>query len=342
MKNRFVILAILSVLLSAVLAAAMGLSQHQDDFPVLKGPYLGQKPPGMIPELFAPGIVSSGMNEAGLVFAPDYGEIYYDMTHLTHRFTAIVCLKRKDGVWRRQDVASFSGKFMDASPFISRDMEKLFYCSNRPFKDDHDIQDFDLWVVQRRDEGWGEPVNMGWPVNSDQVDVNPCVTENGTLYFASNREGGLGGHDIYRSLLIGGEYQKPVNLGEPINTSDFESSPYVSPEESYIIFNVFVGSDSGRKPGLHMSFKTDDDSWGEPVHMGEIINMGGPSMFARVSPDGKYLFFTSENVPYLPYGGDILNYRQLHKMLSGPQNGSGDIYWVDAKIIEDLRPKRQN
>jgi hypothetical protein len=82
------------------------------------------------------------MNEGSLVFAPDYREIYYDMTHLTHRFTAIVCLRRENGIWRQQEVAPFSGKFMDASPFITRDNQKLFYCSNKPFKKDHDIQDF--------------------------------------------------------------------------------------------------------------------------------------------------------------------------------------------------------
>jgi hypothetical protein len=312
----------------------------QDKFPVLKGPYLGQKPPGMTPEIFAPGIVSTGMNESSLVFSPDHSELYYDMTHHTHRFTAIVCMRRHGGVWQKHEVAPFSGKFMDSSPFISWNNQRLFYCSNRPFQENHDVQDFDLWYVERRDDGWDDPMNLGPQINSDQVDVNPCVTEKGVLYFASNRDGGRGGHDIYKSLLIDGKYQTAVNLGEPINTSDFESSPYVSSDESYIIFNVFIGRNSNRKSGLHISFKKQDGTWNNPVYMGDTINRDKPGMFAYVSPDGRYLFFTSQYVPYLPYTGEAVNYTQLKEMLNSPQNGSGDICWVDAKIIEELKPDK--
>jgi len=315
------------------------INPQQNDFPKLTGPYLGQKPPDTTPELFAPGVVSTGMNESSLVYTPDFSEIYFDVTHITHQYTAIVCMKRQDGIWRHHEVAHFSGKFMDSSPFIDGDNQKLFFCSNRPYKKNHDKQDFDLWYVERNNKGWSEPINLGSHINSDKVDVNPCVTKSGTLYFASNREGGMGGHDIYKSLLIDGKYQTPENLRAPINTSYFESSPYISPDESYIIFNVFVGSDSDRKSGLHVSYKTDDGLWSKPIYMGDTINMGGPSMFAHVSPDGKYLFFTSQNVPYLPYAGEALNYEQLKAMLNGPQNGSGDIYWVDAKIIDELRPR---
>jgi hypothetical protein len=80
MRNRIIV--ILVCCLSAFHPAG-GISQEKE-FSILKGPYLGQKPPGLTPELFAPGIISSGMNEAFLVFAPDYNEIYYDLTHLTH------------------------------------------------------------------------------------------------------------------------------------------------------------------------------------------------------------------------------------------------------------------
>ena len=55
--------------------------------------------------------------------------------------------------------------------------------------------------------------------------------------------------------------------------------------------------------------------------------------------DGRYLFSTSNKVPYLPYTGKTLTYDDILEMFNSPQNGSGDIYWVDAKIIEELKPK---
>ena len=73
--------------------------------------------------------------------------------------------------------------------------------------------------------------------------------------------------------------------------------------------------------------------------MGDAINNLKPARFAFVTHDGKYLFFTSTKVPYLPYNGKTLTYDEILEMFNSPQNGSGDIYWVDAKIIEELKPK---
>ena len=308
-----------------------------DEFPVLIGPHLGQKPPGMMPEIFAPGIVSTGMNEAALSFSPDGKLMYFNIMHLTHGFTAIVFMQQKNGHWMKPQVASFSGKFNDSDAFFSHDGQKLFFTSDRPTKYEEKAGNLDIWVVERKNSGWSEPKNLGNIVNSEDIDVNPCVIRNGTLYFASNRTGGHGSHDIYRSSLLNGKFAEPENLGDSINSANFESSPFVSPDESYIIFNVFAEKEKKIKNGLHISFKKSDGSWSKAIDMGDVINDGKPAMFAFVTYDGKYLFFTNTIVPYLPYKGNHLKYDEIVKMFNSPQNGSGDIYWVDAKIIEELK-----
>jgi hypothetical protein len=73
--------------------------------------------------------------------------------------------------------------------------------------------------------------------------------------------------------------------------------------------------------------------------MGNVINDLKPAMFAFVTYDGRYLFFTNDKVPYLPYTGKALTFDEIFKMFNSSQNGSGDIYWMDAKIIEELRVK---
>ncbi|UCC38597.1 MAG: PD40 domain-containing protein, partial [Candidatus Aminicenantes bacterium] len=197
----------------------------------------------------------------------------------------------------------------------------------------------DIWFVEKNKSGWSEPKNIGSPINSEFIEVNPCLTRDGTLYFSSKRPGGFGSYDIYQSQFISGKYTEPENLGEPINSSDFESSPYVAPEGSYIIHNVFVGTKSETQSGLHIAFRREDGTWTQTKNMGEAINEKKPAMFAFVSYDGRHLFFTSDKVPYLPYSGKPLTYEEITQMFNSHQNGSGDIYWVDAKIMNQLRPE---
>ncbi len=339
MNNKSVAILIVVFALLFAFSCANDEQENDKDFPVLKGPYLDQKPPGMLPEVFAPGIVSTGINEASLVFSPDGKSMYYNITHLTHGFTAIVFREQKKGLWTELRVAPFSGKFNDSDAFFSHDGRKLFFTSDRPKEREREAGNLDIWEVEWEETGWSEPKNLGAEINSEDFDVNPCVTRDGTLYFASNRAGGHGAHDIYRSRLKNGKYTEPENLGDAINSSNFESSPLVSPDESYLIFNVFALTEAKTKSGLHISFKKSDGSWSEAVNMGNVVNDLKPAMFAFVTYDGKYLFFTNAKVPYLPYDGKALTYNEIIQIYNSPQNGSGDIYWVDAKIIEGLRPK---
>jgi hypothetical protein len=72
--------------------------------------------------------------------------------------------------------------------------------------------------------------------------------------------------------------------------------------------------------------------------MGKKINTESVAMHGFVSPDSKYLFFSSARNPYFPYPDHKLTYDEIIKIFNSPQNGSYNIYWVDAKIIEELKP----
>jgi Tol biopolymer transport system component len=312
----------------------------QKDFPKLTGPYLGQRPPGMTPEIFAPGIISTNMNAAKIVFSPDGKEIVFRLMNYNHSFYTIVFMRQENGVWSKPEVAPFSGKYHDTDPYFSLDGKQLFFGSNRPLEGQKAPKDPDIWVVERKESGWSTPVNLGFIVNSDKGDVNPAVSQNRTLYFASNRDGGRGNHDIYMSKLINGKYAQPENLGDAINTSFTESGPYIAPDESYIIFNRY-SSDTGN--GLYISFRNNDGSWSKAINMGKKINTENDGMHGFhgfVSPDSKYLFFTSDRNPYFPHPDHNLTYDEIVKIFNSPLNGSYNIYWVDARIIEELKPKK--
>ena len=76
---------------------------------VLKGPYLGQKPPGMTPEIFAPGVVSTGFDEMFTYFTPDARELYFQLWKAP--FPVILVMKEENGRWTKPKVASFSGRY---------------------------------------------------------------------------------------------------------------------------------------------------------------------------------------------------------------------------------------
>ena len=95
------------------------------EFPVLKVPYLGQKPPGLTLEIFAPEIVSTGLDEGVITFTPDGKECYWSI--LFPRFETILVSKQVNGKWTKPEVATFSGKYYDGWPAIQPDGKKMFF-----------------------------------------------------------------------------------------------------------------------------------------------------------------------------------------------------------------------
>jgi len=301
---------VVDISLWLVLLAGFGAEKATaKDFPSLKGPYLGQEQPGMMPEVFAPGIISTKENELNAVFSPKGDEFYFAI-HLPKpedRYVIMVS-RQVEGIWTRPEVAPFSGQYTDVDMTFSLDGKHLYFCSKRPVPQDPS-PDYDIWVVHRsQNGGWSEPENLGLPVNTKGSETYPTFTNNGRMYHSSSREGGRGSKDIYYSTITEGEYSNPVNLGEAINSQFGEGDTFVAPDESYMIVTHWGGP---KGEGLFISFKKQDGNWTKSIDMESILKRNIVGGCPMVTPDGKYFFYTSE----------------------------GQIYWVDAKIIEQCRPK---
>ena len=313
--------------------------QKEGNFPVLKGPYLGQEPPGMTPELFAPGIISTGYHDGCIVFSPDGKELFYHFgsVHGGVYRTAILCMKQENDRWTAPQMASFSGQYTDGEPHYSYDGNTLVFRSERPLEGSEEPNEFpDLWMVQRRASGWGEPKNLGPSINSNRYDLYPTFSRSGDLYFASDRDGGW---DIYVSKYENGKYVKPQKLSEAINSEYGDFDAYLAPDESYMIFGSSGRSDGLGESDLYISFKKSDGSWTKSKNMGQRINTSYREVDPVISPDGKYLFFRSNRRIDKTYSESVLTYEAFIEVIDSPGNGEADIYWVDAKIIEDLKPK---
>lgn len=302
----------------------------------LSGPYLGQTPPGKEAMLFAPGVISTYLDELYLVFFPDAKELIVSVNYGTRRW-ALVGMKEVDGEWTNPEVLPFSGQYSDVDAFISSDGNRIWFASNRPEVGETEAKDnFDLWYVDRTEDGWGEPVNPGAPINSDTSEFFPCLVADGSLYFQSRREGGPGMADIFYSKYENGEYLEPVALPAPINNEGFQGDTLISPDESYAIVSTTPEGKTGWSD-LFICFKDENGDWGELINMGSSVNSDHSENTPSISPDGKYLIFKSGRSINKPLLNTPITYSEIQKLLTEPQQGSTDIYWISTEIIDDLK-----
>ena len=296
----------------------------------VSGPYLGEAMPDTIPKLFAPGFISCQLNERDAAFSPDGKEFYYSLW--TGTFAVILYVKQENNKWTEPEVAEFSGHYSDLEPAFSPDGQKLYFASNRPLNPGGDSKDYDIWVVDRSENGWSEPINLGAPINTDKDEFYPSVTKDGSIYITASYDGAIGGEDIFVSRQKNGRYTKPENLGEAINTKRGEFNAFVAPDESYIIF-----SSAGREDGLgsadmYISFKK-DGRWTPAQNMEPGINSDALDYCPTVTPDGEFLFFTSRRSNLQAYSATKRSYKGLVENLSSALNGNSNIYWVHTSLF---------
>ncbi|MGD8537297.1 MAG: hypothetical protein PVI66_01120 [Candidatus Aminicenantes bacterium] len=302
-------LGILVLLTCCILLAF--IYTEPDDFPVLKGFYLGQKPPGLTPELFAPGIITTDANEGCLGWGKEME--YFIFQRWIDGKSQLYIMDQKNGVWSDPELLPFVEKYQVGDYMVAPDGKTMVFASRKLIEEiGPDSDGANMWIVEKTETGWTEPKHFGLGINTKFHESYPCLTTNRNLYFFSRRPGGYGDSDLYLSEFIDGKYQTPVNLGPKLNTEYHEWDTYTAPDESYMIY-CSMKSDSLGSDDLYVTFKNDDGSWSDPVHMGDKINSDKSENRPYVSPDGKYLFYSST------------------------KRGNRDIYWVDAKIVEEIR-----
>ncbi|MBU1013894.1 MAG: hypothetical protein KKG99_12900 [Bacteroidetes bacterium] len=275
--KRFLITLIL-VQLQILLA---NCQTSQKDFPVLKGSYLGQKPPGNIPEIFAPGIVSRDnyFEHSAAVFSPDGNEVYWSGKPQGTRYFEINFMKIINGTWTEPKIAFAHKERNFGNPVFSSDGNKLFF-----------NKDGDIWFVERQGDEWSKETKISSVVNSDVSDDLHTITKDGSVYFRRYKPNESFGKRalVYFSRKINGDYTDPELLEGSINSADEEESAiFVSPDENYMIIEA---TKDRINSNLFISYKKKDGSWSERIKL-PFKN----GRFPSVSPDGKYLFYMTRD-----------------------------------------------
>jgi hypothetical protein len=306
----------------------------------LSGSYLGQELPGDSPELFAPGIIATGMYTRDIAISPDGNEIYYCVAIGGFAYSTILVTKQIKGEWSDPEVVQHMDNpgYMNFEPCISPDGKHFYFLSNRPDTADAGIGDQDIWVMDRTGEQWSEPYNLGSPVNTELAEFYPSVTQDGTMYFTRADEGSPI-HNIYRSRLVDGKYTEPEKLPGQVNCGANRYNAFIAYDESYMIVPAIGMPDSYGGPDYYIVFRNDQDQWSEPINMGDKINSEANGEYsAYVTRDMKYLFFMSTRLAAEENRPRNLSYEILKKLYKDPQNGNSDIYWMNTTFIDNLKP----
>jgi len=282
---------------------------NQKDSPVLKGPYLGQKPPGMTPEIFAP--VSLQANETWFwhgspSFSPSGNEIFFVKYIKGKNVTEIFRMKMKGQTWGAPENAFFSkAEYRDNNPVFLGPETLLFY-SNR--------FGGSICRIEKIDDPGSQPVALAFAVPAGKtLGKQFSVTQGGSIFVElwNNDDSDA---DIYCCKPVDGKYEVCERLSADINSTAYDFNPYVDPEEKILVFASQRPGGFG-KTDLYVSFRNADGTWTRAVNLGPRFNSAVEESFPTITPDGKYFIFCRE--------GEL----------------GFNPYWVSVKISEELKLK---
>lgn len=155
----------------------------------------------------------------------------------------------------------------------------------------------DIFITYKVNGVWSPPVPLAEPINSEYWDGHPCLSSDSKqLYFASNRKGGYGGVDLYVADIEMGKtfsVTSVSNLGDAINSSKDEVSPYIHPDKHTLYFSSDGLIGLGRQD-VYIAKKSANGVFEEAVNLGYPINTHKDEIGFIVSPSGQRAYFSSE------------------------------------------------
>jgi len=299
---------ILVLVLALVLNACNSKKQQAKDADLSNNEttYLGQKPPGLIPELFAPGVISiNGRSEHGISFSPTLDEVFFSANY-KDKDPSIYSSKLEGGKWRTPKKANFTKgkKVAEMHPFVSTTGNKIYFTAHDEFTLPEHKESVKAWVVDRLENSWGEANELDSPVNDDFV-FYTNQGKNGDLYYTN-----VSKWKMYYAPNKNGKFPEVKELG-----IEFGIHGFISPSQDYLVVNARNKKDAQRQSDIYVYFKKKDSTWSKPINLGKEVNSNFGETCPSITPDGKYLFFSRYN----------------------EEGGVPNFYWASTEIISKLK-----
>lgn len=257
------------------------------------GSYFNQKHPGKKAERFAEGMINYEPHNPP-VFSPDGKEMIIKPMGDDHKYYKLINNK-----WNLQEGLPFNLPGLCNAIFLSPSGERAYFF----IWENMNV----FYGSSKKQQGWSELQVLSDELNAKRSTWQFTTAENENLYFSCDG-------NIMVSVFDGSKHSKPSGLKCENNNNLKGVTPYIAPDESYLIYSH--GYDY-EESDLYISYRLGNNKWTKPHNLGADINSkGNLDLCPIISPDAKVMFFLSRS-----RGNDF------------------EIYWVDAGFIEQMKPK---
>lgn len=285
------------------------------------------------PQLFGAGLFSTGARDLFIAFSPDQTRALLSRgDERLETFETLETRRDAGGDWSTPTRPRFAVGWSTADPHISPDGKTVFFISTRPNPGETEVRaTHDIWYATLGEDGeWGDAQHLPAPINDpDRDEWCPSVAANGNLYFSTERPGGHGGTDLYVARRVGDAYAAPENLGDAINTPAHEFEAWIAPDERYVLFSALHRAGGAGAYDLFSSRRR-DDRWEPARPLG--INTSASEYNESVSPDGKWLYFSSTRRWRGPLGARF-DVPRSPAAVRGIGDGHDDVYRVSTASL---------
>jgi len=289
--------------------------------------------------IFSPGVGSGLAGGMDPVFEPDCSGFYFVRGNGSD--AVILYSRRASKTWKPPQLAPFSGVWRDIEPSLSPDAKYLIFASNRPALPGQPALDGsykgalpqgggNLWKIARVGGKWLEPQRLPDLINTSDSVFSPSIAGDGSLYFMKpDRAGGV--FHLYRSQWHDGEYEAPQRLSFS-NGEKGDFDPAVAADESYLVFSSSRPPAEPGKPALFLVTKNGSD-WGEPVPLAEKLGAEVFGTEAKLSPEGRTLYFSNKRVESVSYPKSLAVTRDSLRAIETWNGPQGKIWQVDLTPV---------
>ena len=292
------------------------LRSWEGPFPRFRGPWLGQRPPGLKPVEFAPQIFDTDKMSFGTIFSPDGTEFFFGYERPgNNEIHDIVCSRLEDGAWSDPQRLPVNCDVMDGDHCLSLDGTRLFWRSWRLLPGETEERDGStLWWSERRSGEWSEAklLRCGGEIRRTGY---PAIGRTDTLYFPAR--GADGSASIFRAQRADATFTAPEEI---VTGMAVGGDLCIAPDESYLIITCESEPENLGRGDLFVSFRRKDDTWTPLRHAGALVNTPGESAYTHcpaVTPDGAFLLYR----------------------LFDFETKRSRVFWVRTAFLDELRPR---